>query len=94
VDIQKTEAESATIRNQESVPEGEEERIQSEGVEKAGAGEWNRTTDLRFTNQWNGIAQVVDGPGSPRLCGLETSPINFSAVCLSSDVGMPICHSR
>ena len=27
---------------------------------------WNRTTDLRFTNQWKGIAQVIDDSGNPR----------------------------
>ena len=30
-----------------------------------GAGEWNRTTDLRFTNQWKGIAQVIEDLGNP-----------------------------
>ena len=49
MDIPKTEVESATIRNQESACQGEEQQFQSEVLESNGAGEWNRTTDLRFT---------------------------------------------
>jgi hypothetical protein len=45
------------------IPPGEN---RTELVEKTGAGEWNRTTDLRFTNQWQGVAQVLEGSGNPR----------------------------
>jgi integrase len=49
VDIQTFESESATSRNQPIQPQVQEERFQSEPIEINGAGEWGRTTDLRFT---------------------------------------------
>lgn len=51
----------ATIRNQEGVT--------SKGVYNSlnsGAGERNRTSNLRFTNQSPGVAQVVEDMGNPR----------------------------
>ena len=48
VDNQKSEGESATIRNQAEEVRGRGD-FQCEVVENAGAGDWNRTNDLRFT---------------------------------------------
>ncbi len=55
-------------------------------VEQAwfGAGEWNRTTDLRFTKQWKGVAQVVDDLGNPRPpCGRTSLGFLFLFVSFS-----------
>jgi integrase len=49
VDIPKTEGRSATIRNHAQEGEGEIERFSMEVLEKSGAGERNRTSNLRFT---------------------------------------------
>ena len=46
----KTEGQSATIRNQADLAQVGEERFPVEVLEKPGAGDWNRTSDLRFTN--------------------------------------------
>ncbi len=49
VDNSKSKAESATIRNQTQEGQMAEERFSAEVIENAGAGDWNRTSDLRFT---------------------------------------------
>ena len=43
-------------------------------LKNTGAGEWNRTTDLRFTNQWKGDAQVVEDLGIPRPWRYQSEP--------------------
>jgi integrase len=65
VEIQKTEGESATIRNQTSEHAKAGEQFLPQPVENDGAGDWNRTSDLRFTNQIQGVAQVLDDLGNP-----------------------------
>ena len=49
VDNQKSEGQSATIRNQAADGQMGEERFPVEVLDKTGAGDWNRTSDLRFT---------------------------------------------
>jgi hypothetical protein len=49
LDDQKSAAESATSRNQAEVEQAELYPLESEVVENNGAGDWNRTNDLRFT---------------------------------------------
>jgi integrase len=49
VDIPKSEGESGPIRNQDERAQVEEKRFQSEVIDNTGAGDWNRTSDLRFT---------------------------------------------
>ena len=47
-------------------------------------GKWNRTTDLRFTKQWKGVAQVVDDMGNPRSpCGRTSLGFLFLFVSFS-----------
>jgi len=50
VDYPEKEGQSATIRNQGPEDQIEEERFPMELLESTGAGDWNRTSDLRFTN--------------------------------------------
>src|SRR5215472_4730296 len=42
---------------------GEEEKSPAQAFEKLGAGDWNRISDLRFTNKLQGVAQVADDLG-------------------------------
>jgi len=66
VDNSKTEVESATIRNRGEAAQGGEERFQSETIEKTGAGDLDRTGDLRFTNgDGQGYLTLGDAKGFP-----------------------------
>ena len=49
LNLQKSQGESATIRNQTADVQMEKERFPSQVIGIAGAGDWNRTNDLRFT---------------------------------------------
>ncbi len=48
-DLPEREGQSATIRNQGREDQIGEERFPMEELESTGAGDWNRTSDLRFT---------------------------------------------
>ena len=49
VDNHTSEGKSATSRNQTEEGQVEEERLPVEVIENTGAGDWDRTSDLRFT---------------------------------------------